>query len=98
MFSFYSLLTMLILRMVVIRIGSVTSFFRNWSALELIGFCVFLENDKTDLRQFFLRFKRKHLFIAAYIEKHCTGTLTFTKEMTTQEVLVTCSLHGENVL
>jgi len=27
--------------------------FRNWSASELNGFFVFLENDNTDLRKFF---------------------------------------------
>jgi len=43
--------------------------------LGLSSFCVFLENDKTDLRQFFLEFRRKHLFISTCIEKNCTGTL-----------------------
>jgi len=33
----------------------VTSFLRNWSASELSGFSVFLENDKTDLRKIFFR-------------------------------------------
>jgi len=39
--------------------------------------CVFLENDKTDLREIFLGF-RKHLFIATCIEKHCTWSLNST--------------------
>jgi len=30
-------------------------FFRNWSASDLSGFCVFLENDITDLRQIFFK-------------------------------------------
>jgi len=34
--------------------------------------CVFLENDKTDLREFFSGFRRTHLFITTCIEKHCT--------------------------
>jgi len=48
--------------------GSVTSFFR-------IKVCVFLENDKTDLRQFFSGFSRKHLLITTCIEKQCTQPL-----------------------
>jgi len=40
-----------------------------------IKVCVFLENDKTDLRQIFPGFKRKHLFITTYIVKHCTRPL-----------------------
>jgi len=43
----------------------VTSFFG-------IEVCVFLENDKTDLRQFIFRNKKKHLFITTCIEKQCT--------------------------
>jgi len=35
-------------------------------------FCVFLENDKTDLRLFSGFSRRKHLFITTFIEKHCT--------------------------
>jgi len=40
--------------------------------------CVFLENDKTDLRQFFFLFQdlgRKHLVMTTYIEKQCTRPL-----------------------
>jgi len=36
-------------------------------------FCIFLENDKTDLCQFF--FRRKHLFNTSCIEKQCTRPL-----------------------
>jgi len=42
--------------------------------LSVHFFCVFLENDKTDLRQiFFSGFRRKHLFITIYIESTATG-------------------------
>jgi len=44
---------------------------------------VFLENDKTDLRQFFSGFRRKYLFITTCIEKHCTRSLRATKTATT---------------
>jgi len=47
------------------------SFFGN----KVCVFSVFLENDKTDLRQFFSGFRRKHLFITTCIEKHCTRPL-----------------------
>jgi len=41
-----------------------------------VRFCVFLENDKTDLRQNFLSgFKKKHLLITTRIEKHYTPGL-----------------------
>jgi len=39
-------------------------------------FCVFLKNDKTDVRPIFLVFRRKHLFITTCIEKQCTRPLT----------------------
>jgi len=35
---------------------------------EYRDFCVFLENDKIDLHQFFSGFRRKHLLIATCIE------------------------------
>jgi len=34
----------------------------------LNGFCVFLENDHTNLRQFFSRFRRKHVYITTCIK------------------------------
>jgi len=37
---------------------------------EVSGFCIFLDNDKTDLCQFFSGFKRKHLLITTRIKKH----------------------------
>jgi len=37
----------------------------------------FLETDKTDLRQFFLGFWKKHLFITICFEKQCTRPLSF---------------------
>jgi len=40
--------------------------------IKVCAFCVFLENDKTNIFQFFSGFKRKHLFITTCIEKHCT--------------------------
>jgi len=40
-----------------------------------IQVCVFLENDKTDLRQIFSGFKRKHFFITTCIKKHCIRPL-----------------------
>jgi len=43
--------------------------------LKYALFCVFRENDKTDLRQIFSGFTRKHLFITTCIEKHCTQPL-----------------------
>jgi len=55
--------------------GLVTSFFRIWSAYELSGFGVFLENDKwMDLRQIFSGFRRK----PSCIKKHYTGALKTT--------------------
>jgi len=48
----------------------VTSFFQNRRASELSGFCVFLENDKTALRQSLG--ENTNLFISTCIEKHCT--------------------------
>jgi len=36
-----------------LRLGDVIS--SEWNVTELSGFYVFLENDKTDLRQFFFR-------------------------------------------
>jgi len=42
-------------------------------------FCVFLENDKTNLRQiFFSELWRKHLFITAFIQKQCTRLLALS--------------------
>jgi len=49
-----------LLKEVWLAFGSVTSIFRNCNLLELSLFCVFLENDKTDLCQSFSRFRRKH--------------------------------------
>jgi len=33
----------------------VTSFFGNWSVLKLSGFCVFFEDDSTDMRETFFK-------------------------------------------
>jgi len=52
-----------------LRFGDVN--FSEWSASELSGFCVFFENDKTDLRQFF--YGLGELFITTCFEKHFTG-------------------------
>jgi len=41
-----------------IAFGSVISIF----GIKECVFCIFLENDKTDLRQIFLGLRRKHLF------------------------------------
>jgi len=35
--------------------GSVMSFFGEWSVSELNGFCVFFEDDSTDLRKHFFK-------------------------------------------
>jgi len=42
--------------------------------IKVCVFCIFLKNDKTDLRQFFSGF-RKHLFITTCIEKQSTQPL-----------------------
>jgi len=43
---------------------------------ELSGFCVFLEDESTDLREnFFSGFRRKHLIITTNVEKQCTPAL-----------------------
>jgi len=42
---------------------------------ELSDLCIFLENDKTDLHQFFPGFRKKDLFITTCIKKHYTGPL-----------------------
>jgi len=55
--------------------GLVTSFCRNWSVSEseLSGFCVFLEDHSTDMREiFFPEVRRKHLIITTCVEKQCT--------------------------
>jgi len=49
----------------------VTSFF----GIKVRRFCVFPENNKTDLRQNFSGFRTKHLFITTCIEKHCIRSL-----------------------
>jgi len=49
----------------------VTSFF----GIKGAFFCVFLENDKMDLRQ--ILFRRKQFFITTCIEKQCTRPLSF---------------------
>jgi len=54
-----------------------------------VRFCVFLENDKTDLRQFFFsEFRRKHLFITIYIENHYTQPLSLPVRMETKLQIV----------
>jgi len=53
-----------------------TSFFRNWSALEISSFCVFLKNDKDRSIPIFVSgFRTKHLFITTCIKKDCIGPL-----------------------
>jgi len=49
----------------------VTSYFE----IKVCVFGIFLENDKTNQRQFLLGFRRKHLFITTCIEKQCTRPL-----------------------
>jgi len=58
---------------------------KNLSQIRLVVFeknhvfCVFFEHDKTNLRQFFSRFRRKHSFITACIEKQCTRPIRYVK-------------------
>jgi len=60
--------------------GSIASFFWKWSASDLSGFYVFLENDRTDFRQIFSGIRRKHLYIIC-CEKRCTGPLNFMSKV-----------------
>jgi len=62
--------------------------------IKVCFFCVFLENDKTDLRQkFFSEFKRKQLFITICIEKHCTRPLKMQHYDTDRSwIQIECSL------
>jgi len=43
--------------------------------LESVGVKRFFENDSTNPRQFFSEFRRKHLLIKPFYEKHCTRPL-----------------------
>jgi len=52
--------------------------FQNWRALELSGFYVFLENDSTNLHQFFSGFRIKHFFITTCSENAALLGLNFT--------------------
>jgi len=50
-----------------------TSFF----GIKVCIYCIFLENDKMDLRQIFFRIlEEKTLIITTCIEKHCTRPLS----------------------
>jgi len=49
-----------------------TSFFR----IKVCSFCIFFENDKVDLCQFFFEYRRKRSFITTCIEKNCTWPLS----------------------
>jgi len=48
---------------------------------ELSGFCVFLKDDSTDLREIFSGLRRKHLIITTHVEKQCTRALNIIRSL-----------------
>jgi len=61
-----------------LRLGDVVLW--EWIVSELSGFCVFLEDDRTDsmdLREFFSGFRMKYLIVTTCVEKQCQPCLSY---------------------